>query len=108
MFNLKAGNSEIILTSPVYESKSAAETGIASVKQNAPLDERYERKLSSAGRPYFVLHAANQEIIGKSETYKSRGTMKKGIASVKRNAAEAVTDDRTAAEKQQARPVGKS
>ena len=35
-FNLKAGNGEIIGTSEMYSSTSAMETGIASVKNNAP------------------------------------------------------------------------
>ena len=34
-FNLKAGNGEIIATSEMYESKSAAKNGIDSVKKNA-------------------------------------------------------------------------
>ncbi|HEY7307403.1 MAG TPA: YegP family protein [Bryobacteraceae bacterium] len=98
MFNLKAGNNEIILTSQMYESKASAETGIASVQQNSPLDGRYERKTDSDGKPYFVLQAANKEIIGKSEMYASRSAMEKGIASVKKNAAIATIDDMTAQE----------
>jgi hypothetical protein len=35
MFNLKAGNGQIILTSELYESKQAAQNGITSVKNNA-------------------------------------------------------------------------
>ena len=35
-FNLKAGNGQIIGTSEMYESSSAMENGIASVKKNAP------------------------------------------------------------------------
>ncbi len=35
-FNLKAGNGQIIGTSEMYSSKDAMETGIASVKNNAP------------------------------------------------------------------------
>jgi uncharacterized protein len=35
-FNLKAGNSQIIGTSEMYESKQSMENGIASVKKNAP------------------------------------------------------------------------
>ncbi|MPT35677.1 MAG: DUF1508 domain-containing protein [Flavobacterium sp.] len=35
-FNLKAGNGEIIGTSQMYQSESARETGITSVKNNAP------------------------------------------------------------------------
>jgi uncharacterized protein YegP (UPF0339 family) len=44
MFNLKAANDQIILTSQTYESKEGTEHGIASVKQNAALGERYEEK----------------------------------------------------------------
>ncbi|MBS1508845.1 MAG: YegP family protein [Bacteroidetes bacterium] len=35
-FNLKATNGQVIGTSEMYESSSAMETGIASVKKNAP------------------------------------------------------------------------
>lgn len=35
MFNLKAGNGEIIATSERYGTKAAAENGIRSVKENA-------------------------------------------------------------------------
>ena len=43
MFNLKAGNGEIILTSEMYKAKAGAENGITSVRTNAPIDARYER-----------------------------------------------------------------
>ncbi|KVH55077.1 YegP family protein [Burkholderia cepacia] len=36
MFNLKAGNHEIIGTSELYKAEASRENGIASVKQNAP------------------------------------------------------------------------
>jgi uncharacterized protein len=36
MFNLKAGNGEIIATSERYTTKEAAKNGIQSVKDNAP------------------------------------------------------------------------
>jgi hypothetical protein len=55
MVNLKAGNGQIILTSELYESKKAAENGIASVKSHAATDARYERKMSKKDQPYFVL-----------------------------------------------------
>ena len=48
-FVLKAGNGEIILTSELYTSKSAAENGIASVRTNSPLDERFDKKTASNG-----------------------------------------------------------
>ncbi len=95
-FNLKAGNGEIILTSETYSSKSAAESGVDSVKQNAPLEDRYERKVATNGQNFFVLHAANKEPIGHSEMYSSKSAMENGIASVKSNAPTASTKDLTA------------
>ncbi len=43
MFNLKAGNGQIIGTSQMYESVSGRDNGIASVQKNAPDAEvKYE------------------------------------------------------------------
>ena len=84
-FVLKAGNGEVILRSEQYESRSAAENGIASVQKNAPDEARYERKDASDGRPYFNLKAANHQIIGTSQMYKSAKGRDDGIASVKLN-----------------------
>lgn len=95
MFNLKAGNGQIILTSELYESKAAAVNGIESVKKNASDDGRYERKTATNGAPYFVLKAANGQIIGKSEMYSGTEAMEKGIASVKANAPAAQVEDNT-------------
>lgn len=95
MFNLKAANGEMILTSELYAERGSAEHGIESVKTNAPDDGRYERKNSKGGAPYFVLKAANGEIIGKSEMYSSLSAMEGGIASVKKNAPVARVDDTT-------------
>ena len=93
MFNLKAANGQIILTSELYESKKAAENGIASVKKNASNDSRFERKESKKGQPYFVLNAANGQTIGKSEMYSSSSSMENGIASVNKNADSRVEDN---------------
>jgi len=85
MFNLKAGNHEIILTSERYSSKANAEKGIASVQKNSPDDKRYDRKVAKDGSPYFTLTATNGQNIGRSEMYSSKGAMENGIASVKTN-----------------------
>jgi len=85
MFNLKAANGEVILTSERYTTRAGAQNGIASVQTNSPKDERYERKTSTAGQPYFVLKAANGEVIGKSEMYSSASARDNGIESVKKN-----------------------
>lgn len=96
-FNLLAGNGQVILTSQSYETKAGAENGIESVKTNAPLDERYERKTASDGRPYFTLLAANKQVIGQSQMYSSVDTMENDIQSVKNHATDATLDDQTAA-----------
>lgn len=92
-FNLVDANDQIIMTSEIYESKAAALGGIESCKKNGIEDRRFERKLSTASDPYFVLKAANGQIIGKSKMYPSATAMEDGIASVKTNATSAVDDN---------------
>jgi len=96
MFNLKASNGQVILTSEGYASKAGCLNGIESVKKNAPLDERYDRKESKNGKPFFTLLAGNKQIIGKSELYESVAAREKGIESVKKNAPDAAVDNQTA------------
>ena len=95
-FSLKASNGQTILTSELYTEKRGAQSGIESVKRNAPIDERYERKTARSGEPYFVLKANNGQVIGQSETYSSTAAMEGGIESVKKNAPDAAIDDQTA------------
>lgn len=95
-FNLKASNGQTILTSELYTEKRGAQGGIESVKRNAPIDERYERKTAKNGEAYFVLKASNGQVIGQSETYSSTAGMEKGIESVKKNAPDAAVEDQTA------------
>ena len=85
MFNLKAGNHEIILTSETYTGKDGALNGIASVQKNSPDDARYERKTAKDSSTYFILVAINVQTIGKSEMYSSASARDKGITSVKTN-----------------------
>ena len=84
-FTLKAGNGQVILTSEVYESRGAAENGIASVQKNSPLEERYERKVAKDGSTYFCLKAGNHQVIGMSQMYSSEAARDNGIESVKSN-----------------------
>jgi uncharacterized protein YegP (UPF0339 family) len=86
VFNLKAANGLIILTSPIYTDKDSALNGIKSARKNAARKENYEHRMGTNGEPYFVLKAANKQIIGHSEMYSSSTNMEKGIASVRRNA----------------------
>ncbi len=84
-FVLKAGNHETILSSELYSAKASAVNGIASVKTNSGNDANYERKTSKDDRAYFVLKAANGEVIGTSEMYSSTSAAAKGIESCKAN-----------------------
>ena len=103
-FNLKAGNGEVIATSEVYESEAACKNGIESVKTNAPVAEvedqtvegfeavkhpKFEMYADKAGEFRFRLKAKNGQIIAVSEGYTSKAGCENGIASVKKNAAEA-------------------
>lgn len=85
-FNLLSGSGERILTSERYDARQSVDTGIASVKLNAPVDQQYHRRTDAQGMPYFVLKAKNGEIIGKSESYSSTAAMERGIHSVMSNA----------------------
>jgi len=92
-FTLRADNGEKILTSEMYKTKAGALDGIQSVMTNSPDDARYERKISKAGKPYFVLKAANREVIGSGEEYSSEAARENGIAAVKAAGLIAETDD---------------
>ena len=86
MFNLKAENHQVILTSQVYEQKQSALAGIESVQANGSDAKNFEQKVSIANEPYFVLKAQNGLIIGTSEMYSSEAAAAGGIASVQANA----------------------
>ncbi len=83
-FNLVAGNGERVLHSEMYNTKPSAVNGIESVKKNAPLDSAYERLTSKKGKEYFVLKAANHQVIGTSEEYSSKSAMEDGIGVIKK------------------------
>jgi uncharacterized protein YegP (UPF0339 family) len=97
IFRLKAGNGQVILASERYGEKRRAVAGIESVRKNSQVDARYERKTSSKGQAYFVLNASNGQTIGQSEMYSSQAAAEKGIEAVKKNAPDAVVQDKTAA-----------
>lgn len=66
-FSLLASNGQVILQSEMHESKTSAQNGITSVQKNAADDARYERLVSKSNKSYFVLRAANHQIIGQSQ-----------------------------------------
>ena len=103
MFNLKAGNGEVIATSEVYNSEAACMKGIASVVRNAPIaaledqtakdfqtekNPKFEVYADKRGEFRFRLKAANGQIIATGEGYKAKASCLNGIDSIKRNAPE--------------------
>jgi uncharacterized protein len=56
-------------------------------------------KKGTTGKFRFSLHSSNGEIIATSESYNSKAAAQKGIASVKRFAADAAVEDATIAKK---------
>lgn len=65
-FVVKSDTGETLLTSELYTTKSAAQQGMAAVRANCALAERYERKRASNGHEFFNLKAANHQVIGTS------------------------------------------
>lgn len=79
-FNLKSGNGAILLTSEQYTSRTGAINGILSVQTNGVDAAMYKIAPASKG---FVVHlvAANNEIISFSETYATKSSATRAIAS---------------------------
>ena len=96
-FNLLATNGQVILTSEGYKTKASCLNGVESVKKNAQTEARFDKKVASNGKPYFNLMATNGQVIGSSQMYANETNMKNGIASVMKNAPEAVVVDNTEA-----------
>ena len=108
MFNLKAGNGEVVGTSEVYNTRDSLYTGIASVRKNAaaaPVEDQtaegFEQKTcpkfevftDKAGKARFRLKARNGEVILSSQGYASKQNCLAGIDSVKANAAESAISE---------------
>lgn len=83
-FHLLAGNGEKILASEGYTSIAGARGGIASVKSNGLNTQRYLQREARDGSRYFVVTAANGEIIGVSEMYVSAANAERGAATVQK------------------------
>jgi uncharacterized protein YegP (UPF0339 family) len=94
-FKLIARNGEPILASEGYADKSGCLAGIKSVKNNAVRDEHFKRLIATNGEFYFTLIAGNNEVIGKSETYKTQQGGNNGIEAVKSVAPSAPIEDAT-------------
>ena len=104
VFNLKAGNGEVIAVSEVYTTEAACMKGVASVRRNAVAakledqtveevqkvtNPKFEVYLDKAGEYRFRLKARNGEIIATGESYKSKPSCLNGIESIRKNAPDA-------------------
>ena len=104
VFNLKAGNGEVIAVSEVYTTEAACMKGIESVRKNAVdakledqtvenfeavTNPKFEVYTDKAGEFRFRLKARNGEIIAVGEGYKAKASCLNGIDSIRRNAPEA-------------------
>lgn len=107
VFNLKAGNGEVIATSEVYTTEAACMKGVESVRKNAAeakledqtvaevaavTNPKFELYTDKAGEFRFRLKARNGEIIAVSEGYKAKVSCLNGIDSVRRNAPSAAVE----------------
>ena len=107
VFNLNAGNGEVVATSEVYTTEAACMKGVESVRNNAAdakledqtvaevaavTNPKFELYTDKAGEFRFRLKARNGEIIAVSEGYKAKASCLNGIDSVRRNAPDAAVE----------------
>lgn len=95
-FNLKSNNGLVILSSEGYDTKANCEKGIELVKRYSQDLSRFDKYVFTNQKYYFNLKASNGEVIGTSQMYGTDFGVEKGILSVKANAADAKTEDKTA------------
>ena len=102
VFNVRAGNTQVIASSQVYSTMAACKNGIASVGTNAPIANMEDQTLKTineqscpkfqiyfdkAGKYRFNLLAANgQNILSCTQGYTQKSSCKNGINSVIENA----------------------
>ncbi len=93
MFEIKASNGEIIMTSQGYAAKSACQNGIKSAKTHSINKNLFRQEIAPNGNFYFSLTSLNRQIIGTSQMYDSRLGRDNGIDSVFQNAQHADVKD---------------
>ena len=103
VFNLKAGNGQVIATSQTYKGKKSCLAGVESVRKNCAVavedqtvegfetlkNPKYEVYADKAGAYRFRLKASNGEIVVTGQGYKAKKSCMNGIASIAKNAPEA-------------------
>ena len=85
-----------MLSSEQYKAHASALNGIDSVRKNAVREDAFEVRESSNDKFYFVLKAANGQVIGQSQMYASLHSAEQGCDSVRRNAPNAALQDESA------------
>lgn len=88
-FAFIGSNGKTLLKSENYKAKSSATKGIASVRKNAALAQRYESKTAKNGASYFNLKASNGQIIGTSALFATEAVRDAAIEELQRDAASA-------------------
>lgn len=109
-FNLLAKNGQAIASSQVYKNAKSCKAGIASIQRNAPRaviedqtvegfpakkNPKFEVYTDKRGTFRFRLKAGNGQIIANGQGYKTKKSCLAGIASVQKNAVDAVIVDKT-------------
>lgn len=105
IFDLVAGNGQVICTSQQYAGMDTCKAGIESVKKNCAVaavedqtkdgfatekNPKWEVYLDKGGEHYrFRLKATNGQLILASQGYKDKSSAMKGIESIKNNAPDA-------------------
>jgi len=107
VFNLFAPNRVIVATSQIYSSSTSAVNGIKSIAVNAPkapIEDtslksftplgfpKWEIYVDKGGQYRFRLYAPNGSCIVHSQGYTSKASCKNGIASIVKNAPDAIID----------------
>ena len=107
VFNLYAPNRVIVATSQIYSSSPSAVNGIRSIMVNAPKAPvedttlktftplgfpKWEIYLDKGGQFRFRLYAPNGSCIVHSQGYTTKASCKNGIASIVKNAPDAIID----------------
>ncbi len=86
-WRLKAGNGQIVAAaSQGYASKKSLERSIEIVREGSAKVETYEDK---RGEHRWRMRSSNGNIICSGEGYTQSASLKRGLASVQRNAAQA-------------------
>ncbi|PNF76950.1 DUF1508 domain-containing protein [Stutzerimonas degradans] len=92
-FSLLGTKGQVLLVSESYKHKESALNAISTVKNYVTQERAFHITEASNGGFYFTLKAANGQVIGQSQMYRSRESAYRGVAEVIRHASESGTQD---------------